>query len=95
MNEWTEPEDRLTAFEDLDAAMTRGLLGEGGHVGAFGEVLAEEAAGVITPTCSSRLASGSTALYGSDRGQLQHRPDSPPADRSATLRKEQPGTAHP
>ncbi len=27
MNECTEPEDRLTAFEDLDAAMTRGLVG--------------------------------------------------------------------
>ncbi len=38
---------------------------------------------------------GSTALHGLDRGQLQHRADIPPAARSATLRNEQPGTAHP
>ena len=38
---------------------------------------------------------GSTVLHRSDRGQLQYRPENPPAVRSATLRNEQFGTAHP
>ncbi len=70
-------------------------MGEGGHVGAFGEVLAEEAAGVITQLVAPDSRPEAPPCTDQIVVSLQYRPDSPCAARSATLRNEQPGTAHP